>query len=155
MERIAFNVLPNGLLTGMFQTQHFLDQSGFDRKILHLVRLRVSQINSCAYCIDMHYKEAIHDGETPLRLISLTAWRETPYYSSQEQAALVFAEKATKAAPDEHTDDIHEELDKYYSKQEIAILTLAVAQINAWNRIARSFGTTPGNFEVKEKVHSN
>jgi alkylhydroperoxidase family enzyme len=98
----------------------------------------------------MHYKEAIHAGEEPLRLLSVSAWRETPYYSPAEQAVLAFAEKLTHMPAEEHSDDIHEELSKYFSKAEIANLTAAIITINMWNRLVRSFGTTPGKYKVKE-----
>jgi AhpD family alkylhydroperoxidase len=117
--------------------------------------LRVSQINSCAYCIDMHLKEGIEAGETPLRLVSVSAWRETPYYSPKEQAVLAFAETLTRLPEEQHSDHIHDELNKYFSKEEIAKLTLAVIQINSWNRFVRSFGSVPGNHQVKQKVTAN
>lgn len=147
-ERIAQQDYPEGLLKGMRQTQDYLDNSGFDYKLLELMRMRVSQINSCAYCIDMHYKKAIHAGETPLRLLSVSAWRETPYYTPKEQAVLAFAEQLTHMPQEVHTDDLHNELESHFSKQEIALLSLAVAQINSWNRLMRSFGAVPGNFHV-------
>lgn len=155
MERISFSDLPAGLFNGMFQSQAFIDHSGIDKKILYLVKLRASIINSCAYCIDMHYKDAILDGETPIRLLSLSAWRETNYYTPVEQAVLEFTEKLTKAEPDVHTHDILDSVSKYFDKHQIAIITLAVAQINAWNRITRSFGTTAGTYQPKERAAAN
>src|SRR5690606_16573462 len=148
--RIAPEDYPEGLLNGMRQTQDYIDNSGLDYKMLELMRMRVSQINSCAYCMDMHYKKAIHAGETPLRMISVSAWRETPYYTPKEQAVLAFAEKLTHMLPEVHVDDIHDDLLPYFSKQEIALLSLAVAQINSWNRLMRSFGAVPGNFRIPE-----
>lgn len=148
MERISFNHLPEGFYASMMQVQKVIDKSGLDYKMLELMRMRVSQINGCAYCLDMHYKEAIHAGEVPLRLMSVSAWREAPYYSNEEQAALAFAERLTLMRTDETNDNIHEELNKYFSKDEIAYLTLAIAQINSWNRLVKSFGPTPGKYEV-------
>lgn len=155
MERISFKDAPEGLYQVMANVEAYLGKSGIDHKFLALIKLRVSQINSCAYCLDMHYKEGIHAGETPLRLISVSAWRETPYYTPKEQAALAFAETLTHLPAEEHSDHIHDELLKHFSKAEIAVLTLAIAQINSWNRITRSFGTTPGNYQVKEKAAAN
>src|SRR5690606_33692131 len=117
-ERIAPEDYPEGLLNGMRQTQDYIDNSGLDYKMLELMRMRVSQINSCAYCIDMHYKKAIHAGETPLRLLSVSAWRETPYYTPKEQAILAFAEQLTHMPQEVYTDDIHNELKSHCSKQE-------------------------------------
>ena len=155
MERIAFKDIPQGLMNAMLQVQNYIGTSGLDEKLLTLMRMRVSQINNCAYCLDMHYKEGIQEGQSALRLISLSAWRETHYYTPEEQAVLEFAEKLTKMPQDEHSDDIHEELLKYFTKQQIANLTVAIAQINSWNRITRSFGTTPGNYQVKQKAAVN
>jgi AhpD family alkylhydroperoxidase len=152
MERIPFSELPEGMYQVMAQVEAYIAKSGIDITLLHLIKMRVSQINSCAYCIDMHYKEAIHAGETPLRIISVSAWRETPYYTPQEQAVLAFAETLTHMAAEEHSDHIHDELNKYFTKQEIAYLTLAVVQINSWNRLTRSTGVVPGNYKVKEKA---
>jgi AhpD family alkylhydroperoxidase len=152
MERISQRDLPEGLLQSMLQVQNYIDNSGLDPKLQELLRFRVSQINNCAYCLDMHYKEALELGETPLRLFSLDAWRETPYYSPKEQAALAFAEILTHMPSEKHSDTIHDELSKYFSKKEIALLTLMIAQINSWNRLTRSFGTVPGNYQVKRKM---
>ena len=155
MERISHRDLPNGLMQSMLQVQHYIDNSGLDFKLLELVRMRVSQINSCAYCLDMHFKEGVAAGETPLRLVSVSAWRETPYYSFKEQAALAFAEVLTRLPEEQHSDDIHDELEKHFTKEEIANLTLAIAQINSWNRLTRSFGTVPGNYQVRQAVAAN
>jgi alkylhydroperoxidase family enzyme len=100
----------------------------------------------------MHFKEGVHEGETPLRLISPAAWRETPYYSEKEQAVLEFAETLTRLPADEHSDHIHDKLSSHFSKQEIVYLTQAVVQINSWNRVVRSFGPLPGNYKVQPKA---
>jgi len=88
MERISFNELPAGFYAAMTRVQTYVDNCGLDIILLELMRMRVSQINGCAYCLDMHYKEAIHAGESAQRLISVSAWREAPYYSEKEQAVL-------------------------------------------------------------------
>lgn len=147
-ERIGYQELAPGLLQGMNKTESYLKKSGFDLKLLELVKYRVSQINGCAYCLDMHHKEAIHLGETQLRLHSLPAWRECPFYSDQEKAALAFAEALTNANQQEVEDEVFEELQAFFSKEEIALLTLGITQINAWNRINKAFRFTPGNYTV-------
>lgn len=147
MERITFKEAA-GVYNALKQGQNYVDQCGLDDKLLELIRLRVSQINSCAYCLDMHYKKAIHGGETPLRLISVSAWRETDYYSPTERAALAFAETLTHMPAEESSDSIHDELNKYFTKEEITNLTMAIIQINSWNRLTRSFGSVAGNFKV-------
>ena len=152
MERISLNDAPQGMMQVVLNVEQYIAKSGMDKKLLHLLKVRASQINSCAYCLDMHIKEAIHNGETEKRLYSLPAWRETPYYSDKERAALAFAETLTRLPEEENSDHIHDELSKYFSKEEIAYLTLCIAQINTWNRIVRSFGPVPGNYKVKEKI---
>ena len=149
MERISQKEA-SGVIQALLQVQQYVDSLGIDKKLLELLRIRVSQINSCAYCLDMHYKEGVHYGETPLRMISVSAWRETPYYSPKERAALAFAEVLTHLPEEEDSDHIHDELSKHFSKEEIAHLTLAITQINSWNRIVRSFGPVPGNYKVRE-----
>jgi AhpD family alkylhydroperoxidase len=152
MERISYKELPHGFLTPLLKVQEYVNNSGLEFSILELVRMRVSQINSCAYCLDMHLKEGVHGGETPLRLISVSAWRETSYYTPKEQAALAFAETLTRLPADEHSDHIHDDLKKHFTKEEIAHLTLAIIQINSWNRMVRSFGTVAGNYQVQSKA---
>jgi AhpD family alkylhydroperoxidase len=148
MERITYKEMPSGLLTPLLKMQEYVDSVGLDRKLLHLLRSRVSQINGCAYCLDMHFKEGIHDGDTAQRLVSVGVWRETPYYTAKEQAALEFAERLTLVATDKDAHDIHDRLTPHFSKSEIAYLTLAIIQINSWNRLVRSFGTTAGTYKV-------
>src|SRR5690606_32175082 len=113
MERISGNELPQGLMQALLQVEKYIDHSGLDKQLLELMRMRVSQINSCAYCLDMHFKEGIAAGETSLRLISVSAWRETNYYSPKEQAVLAFAEELTRLEPEKHSDHIHDELKKH------------------------------------------
>lgn len=150
MERIKNNELPQGLMAAMHHVEAYLDQSGLDHLLLELMRLRVSQINGCAYCLDMHSKEALHAGETFQRLISISAWREAPYYTPKERAVLEFAELLTYMKADVEADEIHEVLLGHFNKQEIANLTLAIAQINSWNRIVKSTGAVAGNYQVKK-----
>src|SRR5687768_3217829 len=119
MERITYKELPNGFLTPLLKGQEYVDQSGLDRKLLHLLRMRVSQINGCAYCLDMHFKEGIHDSDTAQRLVSVGVWREAPYYSAKEEAALEFAERLTNVSSEKDSEDIHDKLSKHFSKQEI------------------------------------
>ena len=147
-ERISLQELNPGFLAGLNKSEAFLKKSGFDLKLLELVKYRVSQINGCAYCLDMHHKEAIHMGETELRLHSLAAWRECPFYSKQEKAVFAFAEALTHANHQEVGDEVFEKLERFYSKEEIAVLILGITQINAWNRINKAFRTIPGNYVV-------
>ncbi len=151
MERISLQELPEGLYRVMAQVESYVNHSGLDHKLLHLLRFRISQLNHCAYCLDMHAKEAIHHGETPLRLFSVAAWQEAPFYSDKEKIVLAFAEALT-LLPDHHVDDEqYGRLQQFFSKEEIANLTLAVAQINSWNRLVQVIRPVPGNYQVREK----
>lgn len=147
MERITAKDAP-GVYQALSQAQQYVDNCGLDIKLRKLIQFRVSLINSCAYCIDMHYKEAMHAGIDPIHLISVGVWRETPYYSPKEQAVLAFAEELTHMRPEESSHAIHDELNKYFTKTEIANITLAIISINSWNRLVRSCGPVPGNFKV-------
>lgn len=150
-ERISYRETPEGVYKVMRQVEAYIRESGMDLKLLELLKYRVSQINHCAYCLDMHYKEAIHYGEEPLRLYSVSAWREAPYYTEKERAALELAETLTYL-PDRHVEDpLFEKLSGFFSKSEIACLTLAIAQINSWNRLMQCFGSEPGKYEVKTR----
>lgn len=151
MERISYNELPNGLYQSVYAVENYLNNSLVDRKLLELLRYRISQINNCLYCLDMHFKEAKADGETDLRLYSISAWREASYYSARERAALNLAERLTLVSEHAITDDDFEDITKYFSKDEIADITLAIAQINTWNRLTAVFRFEAGKYEVAPK----
>lgn len=123
----------------------YLKKSTIETAIHGLILVRVSQINGCAYCLDMHYKEARAKGETEQRLYGLSAWRETPYYSDRERAALTWAEAVTKC---DVLNSIYEEVKKQFSDEELVDLTIAVIGINSWNRVNFAFPTTPGSYQV-------
>ena len=148
MERISYHEIPEGLIQATLKLQAYINKAGLDAKLHELLATRISQINGCAYCLDMHYKEAIHAGEEPIRLISLPAWRETTYYTPKEQAALAFAEALTRLPDNGNHEHLHEELLKHFTKPEIAVLSLAISQTNTWNRLNISFGTLAGNYKV-------
>ncbi|PSK93265.1 carboxymuconolactone decarboxylase family protein [Taibaiella chishuiensis] len=142
-QRIALPDLAQGFASGLFQSGAYIKKSGLDPKLLELVYYRVSQINGCAYCLDMHHQEAVQLGETELRLHTLAAWTECPYFSEAERAALAWAEAVTRA---EAPDAVYEQLKGFYTQQQIADLTLAIANINSWNRINIAFRATPGHY---------
>lgn len=123
----------------------YLKKSGIEASLLELVNFRVSQMNSCAYCLDMHYKDARAKGETEQRLYGLSAWRESPYYNERERAAFAWAEAVTKC---DVPDDIYLAATKQFSEQELIDLTLAVTGINTWNRINLAFPNVPGTYQV-------
>ena len=125
-----------------------LSQSGLETKLLDLVYFRVSQINGCAYCLDMHSKDLRAAGESEQRLYVLEAWRESPFYSDRERAALAWAEAVTTLSNKEVADDVYEQARAQFSEAELVNLTLAVITINGWNRLNIAFRTTPGTYEV-------
>ena len=144
--RIELQQVWKGLMDGMMKTELYLKKSTLDHKLLILMQHRVSQINGCGYCLDMHHKDAIHLGESEIRLHTLPAWREAPYFTDQERAVLAFAEALTiHGDADDATFDA---LKPFFNTQEIAELTLAVTQINSWNKINKTFRTIPGNYQV-------
>lgn len=151
-ERISYEETSKGFGDGLMKTEYYLKNCGLDEKLMELMKYRVSQINGCAYCLDMHHKEAINIGEDELRLHSLAAWRECPFYNKNEKAVLQYAEVLTKN--EENYKQAFDELSVYFSKSEIANLTLAITQINTWNRINKAFGIIPGNYKVPEVEQS-
>jgi AhpD family alkylhydroperoxidase len=131
----------------MLGLEKYLEQSGLETGLLHLIKLRASQINGCAYCLDMHWKDLRAIGEQEQRLYSLDAWRECPYYTDRERAALAWAESVTHVADTHVPDEVYEEARKQFTEKELADLTFAIATINAWNRLAIAGRTTPGTYQ--------
>jgi AhpD family alkylhydroperoxidase len=119
----------------------------FDQTIKHLVHIRVSQINGCAFCIDMHTKDARHAGETEQRIYALNAWRETPFYSERERAALALAEEMTHLPTSSVPDDVYEAAARHFAGKELAQLIWSITIINAWNRIAITSRMVPGAYQ--------
>jgi AhpD family alkylhydroperoxidase len=127
--------------------EQYVRSSGIEQRTLELLKIRASQVNGCAYCIDMHTKDARAEGETEQRIYSLDAWRETPFYSEKERAALALTEAVTLIREGHVPDSVFEEVRKQYSEVEIVNLTLAIATINAWNRLAITFRSVPGEYQ--------
>ena len=133
--------------------QAFLNNhSKLEPSLLNLVWLRASQINGCAWCIDMHTKDARALGETEQRLYALNAWRDAPFYSERERAALAWAESVTLVAQTHVPDDVYEEAKKHFRDQELVNLTLAIAQINVWNRLNVAFRNVPGAYQPAKRA---
>jgi AhpD family alkylhydroperoxidase len=110
------------------------------------VKLRASQINGCAYCVDMHYLDARAGGETEQRLSALVVWQEAPFFSERERAALLWTEKVTLISLDHVPDEVYEQARKHFTDEELVNLTLIIATINAWNRLSISFRGMPGHY---------
>ncbi|MBC9933194.1 carboxymuconolactone decarboxylase family protein [Chitinophaga qingshengii] len=143
--RISYTDLGKGFTDGLFKSGGYVRQSGLDPKLIELINTRMSQINGCAYCLDMHFKDAVHLGEDPQRLYSLPAWRECPYYTEAERAVLAFAEALNGS---HMNDEIFNEVAKHFSKAQIADISLAVAMIGTWNKLNIAFHTVPGGYQV-------
>ena len=136
-----------GAYKAMLDLEHYLSQSSIEKPLRELIKMRVSQINGCAYCLDMHSKDARAAGETEQRLYLLNAWREAPFYSDRERAALAWAESLTLIHANHVPDEIYEEARKHFSETELTDLTLVVVTINSWNRLAIAFRAVPGSYQ--------
>jgi AhpD family alkylhydroperoxidase len=130
----------------------FVRNCGLDHSLLELVKLRASQINSCGHCIDMHTKELRADGESEQRLYLLNAWRESPFYTDRERAALAWTEAVTLVAESQVPDDVYEEARKQFTEEELVNLTLALVAINGANRLNVAFRTVPGSHQVRRRA---
>ncbi|WP_430411443.1 carboxymuconolactone decarboxylase family protein [Kordia sp.] len=146
MERISYGDIPKGMFEHLHKIEAFIRESSLDNQLLDLIKLRVSQENGCAYCVDMHYKELKKTGETELRLSSVCVWEETPYFTEKERAVLTFADTLTKLQRAPIPDSVYNPLLQFFDKKEICILTLSITQINMWNRLMKTFLFTPGNY---------
>ncbi len=151
--RIDYRKFAPEAMKAMFALETYLStQSGLDHKLLHLLRLRASQINGCAFCIDMHWKDARALGETEQRLYGLDAWRESPYYTDPERAALNWTEALTLISSTHAPDEEYAELQKHFSEKEIVDLVYLISTINVWNRIAISTRAVPGRYQPPQKT---
>jgi AhpD family alkylhydroperoxidase len=135
-------------LQALLAIEKYIASCSLDHKFVHLLKLRASQINGCAYCIDMHSIDARAAGETEQRLYALDAWRETPFYDDRERAALAWVEAVTLVAQTHVPDSVYEETRKHFSDQEIVDLTYLTVAINAWNRLAVSTRAVPGRYRA-------
>ncbi len=126
--------------------QQYVDRCGLDSKLLELVKLRASQLNGCAYCVDMHTKDARGLGETEQRLYAVSVWREAPFFSERERAALAWTESVTLLSRTGVPDDVYQTARRQFSEQELVNLTLAIIAINSWNRLAVSFRAVAGSY---------
>jgi AhpD family alkylhydroperoxidase len=125
----------------------YIRRAGLGHDLVELVKLRASQLNGCAYCIDMHTKDARTYGESEQRLYGLSAWREAPFYSDRERAALAWAEAVTLVSESHVPDDVYAQARDHFTEKELVDLTLAIIAINSWNRLAISFHTLAGTYQ--------
>lgn len=144
--RMDYGAVAPDAMKAMLGLEKYVHGSGLEVKLYELVKTRASQINGCAYCLDMHTKDARRAGETEQRLYALPAWRETPFYTDRERAALEWTEALTLISTNHVSDELYAEVSKHFTEQELVALTMAIVAINGWNRLAISFRTEPGSY---------
>src|SRR5215472_2914062 len=149
--RIDVMAVGAGIRDAMMGLGTYLAQSGLGEPLINLVALRASQINGCAYCLDMHWKDLRAAGESEQRLYGLDAWEESPYYSDRERAALAWTESVTNVQEGHVPDEVYERVRKVFTEKEMADLTFAVAAINGWNRLAISMRAVPGRYQPAKR----
>lgn len=145
--RIPYNTVAPEASPTLRHLETYVKRSGLEPSLVELVKLRASQINGCAYCIDMHTKDARAMGESEQRLYELSVWRETPFYTAREQAALAWTEAVTLVADGHVPDEVFEQARQQFSEKELVDLTMAVIAINGWNRLAVAFRAVPGTYQ--------
>jgi AhpD family alkylhydroperoxidase len=144
--RIAFADVDPKIIQLLLAIEGYLHRSNLGPRLQHLIKTRASQINGCAFCLDMHTKDARAEGESEERLYALNAWRETPFFDERERAALEWTEAVTCVAESHIADEAYERVRLHFSERELADLTFAIANINTWNRLNIAFRTVAGNY---------
>jgi AhpD family alkylhydroperoxidase len=147
----AYAVAPEAY-KAMVGLEHYLRHCGLEEGLLHLVKLRASQMNGCAYCLDMHWKDLRAIGEEEQRLYSLDAWRECPWYTDRERAALAWTEALTLLTEGHVPDAVYEEVRPHFTEKELADLTFALVTINGWNRLSIASRTPPGTYQPGKRA---
>lgn len=145
--RIDYRNIAPGVLQAMGGLQRYAQESGLEHSLLELVKLRASQINGCAYCLDMHSKDARAEGETEQRIYVLNAWREAPFYTPRERAALAWTEAITLISEGGISDELYATTREHFNEKELVDLTMAVITINGWNRLAIGLGSDVGSYQ--------
>lgn len=149
--RLIYSKLAPAGFRAMAHLNSYVEECGLEPLLLELVKMRASQLNGCAYCLDMHSKDARALGESEQRLYMLSAWQETPFYSERERAALLWTEELTLLSETHASDAVYEEVSRHFSDEEMVNLTLAIVVINGWNRLAVGFRSTPGVYQSDKK----
>jgi len=145
--RLDYAKAAPGAREAMYAVERYVRECGLERRLLELVKLRASQINGCAYCVDMHTKDARANGETEQRLYAVVVWREAPFFTERERAALAWTEAVTLVSQEQVPDNVFEIARKEFSDKELVNLTMAVIAINGWNRLAISFRAVAGTYQ--------
>jgi len=151
--RISIDKSDTDAYRAMLGLEKALAKCSLEKPLRELIKERVSQINGCAYCIDMHWKDARAAGETEQRLYGLPAWRESPYYSERERAGLLLAEELTRIADRPVPETVFEQVRPHFNDQEMGDLIWVIAAINTWNRISIGYGSVPGDYQPPQSAH--
>ena len=154
MARIDYNSVDPKATEAMLKLEAYVLRSGLERPLLELIKMRVSQINGCAFCLDMHSKDARAAGETEQRLYLLNAWEESPFYTERERAALLWAETLTRVSENHAPDHIYDEVHKQFNDAEMVALSMAIVAINGWNRLAIGFRADAGTYQPPQHARS-
>lgn len=145
--RIEYGKVAPGAMAAMRGLEDYVHRSGLEPSLLELVKVRASQINGCAYCLDMHTKDARAAGEKEQRLYAVAAWHEGPFFSERERAALAWTDAVTLVGQTRVPDEVYQQARQYFGEKELVDLTIAVVAINGWNRLAVAFRTVPGSYQ--------
>lgn len=145
--RLDFYKVSPAALKALYGVEEYVRTSGLDHTIIVLVKLRASLINGCAFCVDMHTKDARLAGETEQRLYAVPVWRETPFFTPKERAALAWTEAVTLVSATGVPDEAFAEVSSHFTEREVVDLTMAVIAINAWNRVSVGFRREPGSYQ--------
>lgn len=148
-QRFAGAQLPKEIYRALSVVEQTVNEFGLDKRLIGLLKVRASQLNGCAYCLDMHWKEAARRGETAQRLYSLPVWHETPFYSADERALLAWTDAVTLIARDQVPDHLYDEMHLHFDEGAIAKYTLAIIAINSWNRWMIAIRKEPGSYQPK------
>lgn len=147
-ERVAYAKVAPGTIMAMRALDQYVTQSGVELGLLDLVKIRASQLNRCAYCVDMHTKDARARGEGEQRLYALPVWHETPFFTDRERAALAWTEAITLLPGHGVTDELYHHARQHFSEKQLVDLTMAIIAINGWNRLSVAFRTVPGTYQL-------
>ncbi|HJT55244.1 MAG TPA: carboxymuconolactone decarboxylase family protein [Ktedonobacteraceae bacterium] len=147
--RLRYAKAAPGVYQAMLGLEEYIKHCGLETSLIRLIQTRASQINGCAFCLDMHTKDARAEGESEQRLYLLPAWREAPFYSERERAALEWTEAVTLVADSQVPDEVYERVKPHFTDEELANLTLAIANINSWNRLNVAFRTPAGTYHPR------
>lgn len=145
--RLNYYEASPGAVKAMLGLEKYVNQSELENSLIELVKMRASQLNSCAYCIDMHSKDARKAGETEQRLYALSAWRETPFFTERERAALEWTEALTQLSSTHITDELYDSVKKHFDDEEMVVLTMSIIAINGWNRLGVGFRPEVGDYQ--------